>query len=154
MTHTSLKQRGVADTDLAAWKGLLTAHARVTRRIEGDLAAAGLPPLGWYDVLWSLHEAPNRRLRMRDLADAVLLTRTGMTRLVDRIEQAGLLRRAPVAGDRRGAYAVLTDEGVDMLRSMWPVYADGINRYFASALEPGTARRLALALESVASAAS
>jgi DNA-binding MarR family transcriptional regulator len=102
----------------------------VSQRIERDLQAEGLPPLGWYDVLWALCRAPGGRLRINKLADQVVLSRTGMVRLVDRIEAAGLLRREPVPEDRRGAYAVITEEGVEMLRKMWPVYARSIEALF------------------------
>jgi DNA-binding MarR family transcriptional regulator len=102
----------------------------VIQRIERDLQAEGLPPLGWYDVLWALYRAPGRRLRINELAEQVVLSRTGMVRLVDRIEAAGLLRREPVPEDRRGAYAMITEEGVKMLRKMWPVYARGIEALF------------------------
>lgn len=142
----------IADDELAAWRALLNSHALVMRRIELDLQAAGLPPLGWYDVLWALYRSPERRLRMRELADEVVLSRTGMTRLVDRIEAAGLLRREPVPGDRRGAYATITDEGVEMLRRMWPVYACGIRELFLDRLEDD-AGPLRAALERVADAA-
>ena len=81
-------------------------------------------------MLWALYRAPDHRLRINELADQVVLSRTGMVRLVDRIEAAGLVRREPVPEDRRGAYAVLTDEGVEMLRKMWPVYARGIEELF------------------------
>jgi DNA-binding MarR family transcriptional regulator len=120
----------IDESRLASWLALLNAHARVIQRIEGDLQAEELPPLGWYDVLWALYRAPERRLRISELADHVVLSRTGMVRLVDRIEAAGLVRREPVPEDRRGAYAVLTDEGVDMLRKMWPIYARGIEELF------------------------
>jgi DNA-binding MarR family transcriptional regulator len=120
----------IAEKRLASWRALLNAHARVIERIERELQAAGLPPLGWYDVLWALYRAPDRRLRINELADQVVLSRTGMVRLVDRIEAAGLLRREPVPEDRRGAYAVLTEQGVEMLRDMWPLYARAIEELF------------------------
>lgn len=110
------------------------AHARVVRRIERDLSAAGLPPLSWYDVLWALYEAPGRRLRIRELSDAVVLSRTGLVRLLDRIESAGLLRREAVPEDHRGAYAAITADGARVLRRMWPVYERGISEYFAAHL--------------------
>ena len=135
--------------DLAAWRAFLAAHARAIAEIEDALRAEGLPPLTWYDVLWPLYQAPDRRLRMKELADEVVLSRTGLVRLVDRIEKAGLLRREPVPGDGRGAYAVITEPGVEMLRRMWPVYARGIRSEF---LEPVGDDREALrqALERVA----
>jgi DNA-binding MarR family transcriptional regulator len=137
---------------LAAWRAFLNAHAGVVRSIEADLAEAGLPPLGWYDVLWALYRAEGGRLRMRDLANEVVLSRTGMTRLVDRIERAGLLRREPVPGDARGAYAVVTDAGVEMLRQMWPVYSRGIEQRFLTPLGGG-AGELRELLERIAGAA-
>lgn len=138
----------INDDELAAWRGLLNAHAVVIRRIEADLRRESLPPLDWYDVLWALYRAPGRRLRMQELAAHVVLSRTGMTRLVDRIEAAGLLRREPVPGDRRGAFAVITDDGAGMLRRMWPVYARNIRQRF---LEPlgADAPRVRAALERV-----
>jgi DNA-binding MarR family transcriptional regulator len=133
---------------LATWRSLLNAHSRVTRLIEVDLKEAGLPPLGWYDVLWPLLQAPQGRLRINELADQVVLSRTGLVRLVDRIERAGLLRREPVPEDRRGAYATITDEGVEMLRQMWPVYERGIRDYFIEPVGRG-ARGLRESLERV-----
>jgi DNA-binding MarR family transcriptional regulator len=111
------------DETLGAWRAFLSAHALATKRINRDLAEAGLPDLTWYDVLWALHRADGRRLRIRELADAVVLSSTGMTRFVDRLEAAGLVRREAVPGDRRGAYAVITKEGSALLRRMWPIYA-------------------------------
>ena len=117
--------------------------------IERELAHAGLPPLGWYDVLWALREAPDHRLRMNELAENVLLSRTGLTRLVDRIETAGCLRRERVPGDRRGTYVTLTGEGSRLLRRMWPVYARCIARWFADPVG-GDHARVRAALERVA----
>jgi DNA-binding MarR family transcriptional regulator len=130
LAMTRLGGPRIEESRLASWRALLNAHARVIQRIERDLQAQGLPPLGWYDVLWALYRAPDRRLRINELAEHVVLSRTGMVRLVDRIEAAGLLRREPVPEDRRGAYAVLTDDGVEMLRKMWPLYARGIDELF------------------------
>ena len=73
-----------------------------------------LPPLGWYDVLWGLERTPERRLRMSELADQVVLSRSNLTRLVDWLEEEGLVARERSAEDSRGAYAVLTDKGQEM----------------------------------------
>ena len=139
------------DETLGAWRAFLTAHALATKRINRDLAEAGLPDLSWYDVLWTLHRADGRRLRIRELADAVVLSSTGMTRFVDRLEGEGLVRREAVPGDRRGAYAVITKEGVGLLRRMWPIYAKGIATYFGPAVRQGADLRTAL--DGIASAA-
>ncbi|HSI79241.1 MAG TPA: MarR family transcriptional regulator [Solirubrobacterales bacterium] len=124
----------VDDEEIAAWRAFLRAHSLMLRQIGEDLEAAGLPPLAWYDVLWALYEAPARRLQNYELADAVLLSRSGLSRLVDRIADAGLVRRTDCPEDRRGVHIELTDEGAAMLRQMWPVYARGIAEHFAPAL--------------------
>jgi DNA-binding MarR family transcriptional regulator len=139
----------IDDERLAAWRALLNAHAATTRRVEAELKSAGLPPLGWYDVLWPLYRAPERRLRMNALAQQAVLSRTGLVRLVDRIEAAGLLRREPVPEDGRGAYAVITEAGIDTLRRMWPVYARGIEQHFLEPVGPDAAH-LRRVLERVA----
>jgi DNA-binding MarR family transcriptional regulator len=141
----------IPDDTLAAWRAFLNAHALATKRISRDLADAGLPDLTWYDVLWTLYRAEGRRLRIRELADAVVLSSTGMTRFVDRLQDAGLVRREAVPGDRRGAYAVITKEGTDLLRRMWPIYARGIATYFGPAVQEGADLRIAL--EGIAAAA-
>jgi DNA-binding MarR family transcriptional regulator len=117
--------------------------------IERRLVEAGLPPLGWYDVLLELSVAPGRRLRMHELASAVVLSRSGLTRLVDRLERAGLLRREPTPEDRRGSFAVLTEEGKEMRRRMWPVYAKGIAEHFGGHLSDDEVRVLTGALKRV-----
>jgi DNA-binding MarR family transcriptional regulator len=126
----------------------LTAHARVTGAVEAALAAAGLPPLAWYDVLWPLHRAPRRRLRIGALAAEVTLSRTGLSRLVDRIERAGLARREPSPEDRRGAYLVITPAGSATLRKMWPVYQRVLEETFAASVR--NPRALRRALEAIA----
>lgn len=114
-----------------AWRKFLTAHVLLIEQIEQDLAQADLPSLSWYDVLFVLSEAPEHKLRLHELAQAVLLTRSNLTRLVDRLEVAGLIRREQCSSDRRGAFAVITDEGHKMLDRMWVVYGQGIEQYFA-----------------------
>jgi DNA-binding MarR family transcriptional regulator len=135
---------------LAAWRSVLNAHAAVVGAAEVALEEAGLPPLAWYDVLWALYRAPGRRLRMRDLADEVVLSRSGLVRLVDRIEGAGLVRREPVPEDRRGAYVAITDAGAAMLRRMWPRYGGVIAERFAGRVSREEAETIAAALERVA----
>ncbi len=134
---------------LAAWRTFITAHAAVIGRIERDMAAAGVIPLIWYDVLIELYEAPERRLRLHELADAVVLSRSGLTRLVDRLEAAGLLRREAATTDRRGAYAVLTTAGIDAMRAAWPIYAGGIVAYFGQFLSEEEAFLLTRVFERV-----
>ncbi|MGH7549421.1 MAG: MarR family winged helix-turn-helix transcriptional regulator [Gemmatimonadota bacterium] len=119
---------------LAAWRAFLVAHARIVEAIERDLAEAGSLPLSWYEVLIALGEAPDRRLRMHELADAVLLSPSGLSRLVDRLEARGLLERQPCSEDRRCQFAVLTETGLDALRRAWPTYTAGIAGHFGERL--------------------
>ena len=132
----------VPATQLDAWKGVLNAHAAVTGEVERRLAAAGLPPLSWYDVLWALRRAPGRSLRMLELARAVVtISPSGLTRLVDRIEAEGLLE------------AALTPEGTAMLRRMWPVYAGVLNQHVAAMLTEDEALAVAAGLGRVSDSA-
>jgi len=122
----------VDDIHLAAWRNFLTAHSMLIDVIDRELVAAQRVPLHWYDVLIELMEAPDNRLRLHELAQKVVLSRSGLTRLLDKLEDAGLLYRQAAANDRRGAFAVLTETGKEMVRHAWPVYAQGIARYFAA----------------------
>jgi DNA-binding MarR family transcriptional regulator len=115
----------------STWRLFLTVYAKLLDRMEARLVAADLPPMEWYDVLFTLKEAPEHRLRLSDLADKVLLSRSNLTRLVDRLERAKLLRRERCPTDRRGTFAVLTEEGLLMQQRMWTVYAEAIADYFA-----------------------
>ena len=135
---------------LRAWRGLLTAHSRATAAIERDLEAAGVLPLGWYDVLLALLEAPGQSLRMHELAESVVLSRSGLTRLVDRLDKAGYVRREPCPEDRRGQHAVLTAEGKAALRKTWPVYRKSIQEHFSHHFSAAESRRLAALLERAA----
>ena len=127
---------------VAAWRALLTAHAELTERLDAALRDAGVIPLRWYDALFALYESPGRRLRLVDLAQAALLSRSGLSRLVDRLETAGLLAREPCRDDARGAFAVLTPAGLQALRRCWRVYGTEIDRRVGRRLSPAEARTL------------
>lgn len=112
------------------WRLFRTTYVTVVEQIEKDLEQAGLPPLIWYSVLWTLERAPGQEMRLHELADEVFLSRSNITRLIDRLEEAGLLCRKRCAMDRRGAYAAITQEGLTMRKRMWEVYSTGIANYF------------------------
>ena len=120
------------DTDprLRAWSHFLGAHALAVRKIEERLKAAGQPSIGWYDVLLELERAGGR-LRIGELAESLVVEPYNMTRLLDRLEGAGLLGRERAPGDRRGAFAVITAEGTALRRRMWPHYQRAIIEAFA-----------------------
>jgi DNA-binding MarR family transcriptional regulator len=133
---------------LDAWRALLRGQALLVEQVERDLAAAGLPPIGWYDVLTELDKAGGR-LRIHELADAVVLSRSGLSRLLDRLETAELLRREPCDDDRRGAYAVITPAGRRTLAEMWPVYERALAEHFAPQVGSDEARAIRSALDAV-----
>jgi len=124
------------DTRLASWRSFLVAHSVVARRLDDELQAETGLSLFEYSALLQLAEADGRRKRMSELADGILLTRSGVTRLVDRLERDGLVERSPCSSDGRGAEAVLTDEGLKRLRSASRVHLRGIDRYYLARVSP------------------
>ena len=134
---------------LAAWRAFLNSHAKVIRAIEDELAQAQRLPLSSYDVLLTLSEAPDHKLRMHEIADRVVLSRSGLTRLLDRLERDGLICRERSGADRRGAFAVLTEAGIEALRQAWPIYASGIQKHFASLLQDAEVKVVTEALNRV-----
>jgi DNA-binding MarR family transcriptional regulator len=122
----------VDERGMSAWRSLLQAHERVTRVLEAELDAAHRLPLASYDVLVQLSEAPNRELRMSELAQAVLLSRSGLTRLVDRMEREGLVTRRPSPADARGTLATLTPAGYERLRAASGTHLKGVGRHVLS----------------------
>ena len=133
----------------SVWALFLTAHAVLVETIERRFAEAGLPPFGWYDVMWGLERAENQKLRMSELADKVILSRSNLTRLIDRLEDAGLVKRERSKEDRRGAFAVLTDDGKAMRRRMWPVYAKAIKELFEDRVSDAQAQVMGTALRTI-----
>lgn len=134
------------------WRLFLTAQVRLVDRVNQRLKQADLPPLEWYDVLFALKESPEQQLRLSDLADAVLLSRSNLTRLVDRLETAGLLQRETCPSDRRGTYAVLTSAGLDMQQRMWQVYSQSIAEDFAHHLNEAEVEAMTTALSRILAA--
>jgi len=122
------------DPRLAAWRAFLRAHARVIRRLEHELQAEQELALTDYDVLAQLANAGERRLRMSELADALLLSRSGVTRLVDRLVADGMVERVTCETDRRGQWASLTDAGLERLRHATPTHLRGVAAHFLDRL--------------------
>jgi len=133
----------LTDLELAAWRGFLRTHAELFKALDAELDAAHRLPLTTYEVLISLLHAPGRRLRMAELASRMLLSRSGVTRLVDRLERDGLLRREECADDGRGLFAVLTDEGERALAAARPTHLAGVRRRFLDRLSDDDQRTLA-----------
>lgn len=140
------------DDRVETWRAFITAHAEIVSAIERQLERDGYLPLSSYDVLVALSETPGHRLRMRDLARYVILSRSALTRLVDRLEGQGFLTRERSGEDRRGAYAVLTDAGQRELERTWPAYGREIERHFARHLNDDEAEILRGLMSRIAAA--
>jgi len=136
------------DAGQRAWSHLLGAHALALRSVEAQLKAAGLPPLGWYDVLLEL-ERSGGTLRIGELGEKLVIEPYNMTRLVDRLLKAGLISRERAEEDRRGAIVALTDKGAELRRRMWPHYRRAIDEAFAGALDDADADAVTAAMKKV-----
>jgi DNA-binding MarR family transcriptional regulator len=147
-TRNAKARRNGSKADLAsdphreAWTALCRAHAGVTGRLQEALTEAGLPPLAWYEVLDTVASAPDLRLKMGDLASALVISRGGLTKLVDRLVKAGLLERAFCETDRRVSYAVLTQSGREVFEEMRPVVIGELRTAFTKSLSARQAATL------------
>jgi DNA-binding MarR family transcriptional regulator len=136
----------ITPQQIIVWRMLQRAQVQITRRLEAELLGAhDLAPAA-YDVLLQLSEAPGGRLRMNDLAERVLLSRSGLTRLIDRLQREGLVSREACASDARGLYAVLTVAGGQRLTEATPTYLRAIRRRFLDLLDEEELRRCAAML--------
>jgi DNA-binding MarR family transcriptional regulator len=135
--------------ELAAWRGLLRTHARVLADLDAELEQAHGLAVPEYEVLLVLTESGDKHLRMSELADAALLTRSGMTRLVDRLERQGLVRRERCAADGRGTHAVITEEGAARFAEARPTHIAGVRRLFLDPLRKKDQRALGEAFDAV-----
>lgn len=136
-----------------AWGALTRTHAAIVQRLQEVLSASDFPPLPWYEVLATVAEAPEQRLKMGDLAEALVITRGGLTKLVDRLVKAGLLERTFCETDRRVSYATLTSSGRDLLAEMRPVVIAELEVAFSANLSVSQAKELRVTLDSVRASA-
>lgn len=136
-----------------AWGALTRTHAAIAGRLQESLAAADFPPLPWYEVLATVAEAPEQRMKMGDLAEALVITRGGLTKLVDRLVKAGLLERTFCETDHRVSYATLCPAGADLLEEMRPVVIAELEVAFAAKLSTAEADALRETLERVRASA-
>lgn len=133
---------GLSSAELTAWRTFLRAHATVVRQLEHELLTEHDLPLASYDVLVQLSESPDQQLRMTELADRVLLSRSGLTRLADRLERDGLITRRACPSDARGTLAVLTDAGLERLQAAWPTHLRGVSQHVTGRLTPDEVQQL------------
>lgn len=122
----------LSTAELGAWRGMLRVHSALIRDLDAELEREHGLPLTSYEVLLTLSGAPERQMRMSELADSVLLSRSGCTRLVDRLERVGLVTRGNCPRDARGAYAVLTEAGVERFGAARMTHLEGVRELFTS----------------------
>jgi DNA-binding MarR family transcriptional regulator len=127
----------------SAWTSIMRARERLLGAIEADLKAAGLPPLAWYDVLWELARSEDGRLRPYEIEERNLLAQYNLSRLIDRLESEGLVRRETFASDGRGRWVVMTDAGRKLRERMWAVYARSIETHIGCRLAESEAKTIA-----------
>jgi DNA-binding MarR family transcriptional regulator len=120
----------LSQQELVAWRGLLQVHARVTRALDAQMRAEHGISLSAYEVLMFLAAASDHRLRMAEIADRVLLSRSGSTRLIDRLVILGYVERCAAETDGRGAFAALTDAGLETFRAAQRTHREGVRQYF------------------------
>jgi DNA-binding MarR family transcriptional regulator len=139
--------------ELRAWRGLLRVHATLVKALDAELEAAHGLALTSYEVLLFLDGAPEGKMRMHDLASSVLLSRSGLTRLVDRLERDGLIERATCQSDARGAFAVITPAGRELLATARATHLAGVRAHFLEHLADEDLEALGAAWDKVISAA-
>jgi DNA-binding MarR family transcriptional regulator len=143
MASTRPLARELSPAELGAWRGFLRVHSTLVKALDAELQAVHGLPLSSYEVLITLRTAPGKRLRMAELADRVILSRSGMTRLVDRLEREGLLERDRCDSDARGFFAVLTPKGEELLATARPTHLDGVRERFLAQFDPDELATLA-----------
>jgi len=122
----------LSDVETRAWVAFVKAQQIVLEKVDKDLKEHGFPPLSWYDVLLELDKTQDGRLRQNELGELILLSKYNVSRLLDRLEKQGLIRRKQCVEDTRGTFAVITSKGKNLRKDMWPVYYKSINEHFLS----------------------
>src|SRR5688500_8682923 len=140
---TEVPLRELAPAERGAWRGMLRVPTALVKALDAELLATHGLPLTSYEVLINLQAAPGRRRRMAELADSVLLSRSGTTRLVDRLERDGLLERDTCDSDGRGCFAVLTDRGDELLSKARATHLEGVRERFLRHFEPAEHEQMA-----------
>jgi DNA-binding MarR family transcriptional regulator len=141
--------RPVGERSLVAWTTLVSAHASVVEAVEERLMAEAGLPLPWHEVLVRVSRAGEDLMRMQELARSVLLSKSGLTRLADRMEQAGLIERRACPSDRRGIFIGITDQGREALDRAGPVFLAAVREYLIDRLSREELDNLVALLERV-----
>lgn len=131
-----------SDNITDAWINLLHAQQSCLETVEQAFKSNGFPPLSWYDVLWELERGEADGMRPYELGERILMPQYGLSRLLTRLEKAGYLKRRRSEEDGRGQVMVITRQGLALRKSMWPVYADALNRALTARISETEAKRL------------
>jgi DNA-binding MarR family transcriptional regulator len=153
MAETAQRGARLNERELAAWRGLLKAHSQLVAKLDAELEREHGMPLGSYEVLLHLADAPDGSLRMGELADRLLLSRSGLTRMVDRLAARGVVERHTCPSDRRGTYARLTPDGRKLLAEARPTHLRGVREHFLDHVDDADLDRLGEIWERVTTAA-
>jgi DNA-binding MarR family transcriptional regulator len=130
-------------SQLKAWSSLLVGHARIFQKIEREFdAEKGVVPFHWYDVLFILNQQKEKQMRLSELAETIVTSKSALTRSIDKMEEAGLVKKVQCAEDKRGQYAVMTAKGHAALKVSWPHYRTAIYNHFGKYLTGTEAREL------------
>ncbi|NZD51158.1 MarR family winged helix-turn-helix transcriptional regulator [Rhizobium leguminosarum] len=139
----SEKPSNPSEAVTSAWTSIMRARERLLGAIEADLKTAGMPPLAWYDVLWELARSQGGKLRPYEIEERTLLAQYNLSRLLDRLEREGLVRREAFAEDGRGRWVLISDAGRKLRERMWTVYAKSIETHIGGKLAESEAKAIA-----------
>ncbi len=148
MPGTDGQPQWLTDEEQQAWRATVQLGHLLMRQLDRDLAEYGLNGRD-YEILVELSEAPERRMRMTDLADATSQSRSRLSHQVSRMEKRGLLRRDDCEGDKRGTFAVLTDAGVETIEQVAPHHVENVRRHYIDRLTPGQLEEIRSAFQPV-----
>lgn len=146
---TGYRRTMIASEKIEAWARFVRVAQAVQASVEADVKAAGFPPVAWYDALLELSRDGATGLRPFELGQRLLVAQYNLSRLIDRIERAGLVERRACPEDGRGQIIAITDSGLELLDDMWPVYRDAIAERFGGHLSDGDTKRLNALLERI-----
>jgi DNA-binding MarR family transcriptional regulator len=148
MSGTDGEPRWLTDDEQLTWRATVNLSQLLMRQLDRDLNAHGLNGHD-YEILVSLSEAPDNRMRMTELADATSQSRSRLSHQISRMENRGLVRRDNCEGDKRGTFAVLTEPGMDAIKRVAPYHVENVRRHFIDRLSPGQQEEVRDAFEPI-----
>lgn len=135
--------------EIAVWRSFITLHAKIIEQVERELLSGKSIPLNWYDVLFALWESPEKKLTPKALTESVILSKSTLTRILDRLEEARLIARRKSETDGRSFEISLTAKGLEAMKKAWPIYSDVVDQAFISKLSASESKRMGELLQSL-----